>query len=109
MCTTTSGQPAISARAATRCTASDSIDAGRVSRWWIGVVSPRATAWSRKASIAMPFSACIITVAPIDAATCMASRIWRSSERFTPGYAVNSLKVVTPARIISGNSANVPS
>lgn len=34
---------------------------------------------------------------PLEPARCMARRIWPSSERKTPGYAVKSLNEVTPA------------
>ena len=47
--------------------------------WCTGSVSPRSTACAASTSMAMPFSACIMIVAPLFDALCMARRIWASS------------------------------
>ena len=47
--------------------------------WYFGSVSPRASACCTSTSMAMPFSACIMIIAPHSAAVCMARRIWPSS------------------------------
>ena len=62
-----------------RWVASPSSAEGRVYEWYFGSVSPRASAWATSTSMAMPFSACIMIVAPQSAAVCMARRIWPSS------------------------------
>ena len=48
-------------------------------------------------SITAPFSACIIINAPSSAPRWNAFRICPSSERNTPLYAMNNLKLVTPS------------
>ena len=64
-----------------RWVASSSVSHGRVMPWYCGSVSPRASAWAMSTSMAMPFSACIMIVAPlVVGAVCMACRIWPSSE-----------------------------
>ena len=63
-----------------RWVASSSVSHGRVSPWLIGSVSPRASAWATRTSMAMPFSACIMIIAPFSRAFCIARRIWPSSE-----------------------------
>ena len=44
-----------------------------------------------------PFSACIIMSAPLSAPFWNARKIWPSSDRKTPLYAMKSLKLVTPS------------
>ena len=56
--------------------ASPSISAGRVRPWKMGSVCPRARAAITMASMAMPFSACIMMRAPLPAARSIA---WRMS------------------------------
>ena len=86
MCTMYSGTlPATLASWIARCVASPSSSAGRVSEWYFGSVSPRAIAWATSTSMAMPFSACIMIIAPDSFAVCIARRIWPSSEYRTPG------------------------
>ena len=63
-----------------RCVASSSVSHGRVSPWYFGAVSPRASACATRTSIAVPFSACIMIIEPLPAAVCIARRIWPSSE-----------------------------
>ncbi|MEJ7719388.1 MAG: hypothetical protein WKF58_02605 [Ilumatobacteraceae bacterium] len=58
-----------------RCVASASSSAGRVNEWNFGSVSPRASAWATSTSMAMPFSACIMIIAPDSPAFCIARRI----------------------------------
>ena len=70
-----SGQPATLASVMARDVASPSSSGGRVRPWYTGSVRPAASACATSWSMAMPFSACIITVAPERAACCMASRI----------------------------------
>jgi hypothetical protein len=70
-----SGQFATFASVIAREVASPSSSGGRVSPWLTGSVCPAAIACATSWSMAMPFSACIITVAPERAACCMASRI----------------------------------
>jgi hypothetical protein len=48
--------------------------------WWTGSVSPRESACAASTSIAMPFSACIMIMAPLFDAFCIARRTWPSSE-----------------------------
>ena len=74
-CTMYSGQPATSASVMAREVASPSSSGGRVRPCSTGSVRPDAIACATSWSMAMPFSACIITVAPERAACCMASRI----------------------------------
>ena len=62
-----------------RLVASASVSQGRVSPWLIGAVSPRASACCTSTSMTMPFSACIMIIAPLLAAVCMARRTWPSS------------------------------
>ena len=81
MCTMYSGTlPATLASWMARCVASPSSSAGRVKAWYFGSVSPRASAWATSTSMAMPFSACIMIIAPDSPAVCIARRIWPSSE-----------------------------
>ena len=68
-----------------RWVASSSVSHGRVVPWYFGSVSPRASDWAMSTSMAMPFSACIMIVAPLLWAVCMACRIWPSLEKKTPG------------------------
>ena len=80
MWTTYSGTlPATLASWMARLVASASSSTGRVKEWNFGSVSPRASAWAMSTSMAMPFSACIIIVAPDSPAFCIARRIWPSS------------------------------
>ena len=71
--------PATLASWIARCVASPSSSAGRVKEWYFGSVSPRARAWATSTSMAMPFSACIMIIAPDSPAFCIARRIWPSS------------------------------
>ena len=71
--------PATSASTIARLVASPSSAERRTMPWCTGSVSPRSTAWAASTSIAMPFSACIMIVAPLFEALCMARRIWASS------------------------------
>ena len=81
MCTMYSGQlPATPASTMARLVASPSSTDGRVRPWYFGSVSPRASACCTSTSMAMPFSACIMIMAPLSDARCMARRIWPSSE-----------------------------
>ena len=70
-----SGQSATLASVIAREVASPSSSGGRVKPWFTGAVRPAASACATSWSMAMPFSACISTVAPERAACCMASRI----------------------------------
>ena len=75
MCTMYSGTlPATFASWIARFVASPSSSAGRVSAWYFGSVSPRAMAWAMSTSMAMPFSACIIIMAPDSSAFCVGPR-----------------------------------
>jgi hypothetical protein len=75
MCTMYSGQRATWARTIAREVASPSSSGGRVRPCCTGSVRPAASAWATSWSMAMPFSACIMTIAPDRAACCIASRI----------------------------------
>ena len=67
-----SGAPVTPASAIARLVASPSSTAGLVSPRCTGSVSPRASARATSSSIAMPFSACIMIIAPDSAALNMA-------------------------------------
>ena len=70
-----SGQSATRARVIARLVASPSSSGGLVRPWYTGSVRPAAMACATSWSIAMPFSACIMIVAPVRDACCIASRI----------------------------------
>ena len=70
-----SGQSATFASVIARLVASPSSSGGRVRPCCTGSVRPAATACATSWSIAMPFSACIMIVAPMRDASCMPSRI----------------------------------
>jgi hypothetical protein len=55
--------------------ASPSSSGGRVIPCSTGSVRPDAIAWATSSSIAMPFSACIMIIAPVSVAFCIARRI----------------------------------
>ncbi len=80
MWTTYSGTlPATVASWIARLVASPSSAAGRVKLWYRGSVSPRARACPTRTSMAIPFSACIMIIAPDSPAFCIARRICPSS------------------------------
>ena len=70
-----SGEPDTLASVIAREVASPSSSGGRVRPCCTGSVLPAASACATSWSIAMPFSACIMTIAPDRAACCIASRI----------------------------------
>ena len=74
-CTMYSGEPVTLARVIAREVASPSSSGGRVSPCSTGSVRPLASACATSWSIAMPFSACIMTIPPMSRAFCIARRI----------------------------------
>ncbi len=80
MCTMYSGTlPATLESTMARFVASPSSRLGRLIEWYFGSVSPLARCCCTSTSMAMPFSACIMIMAPFSLAVCMARRIWPSS------------------------------
>ena len=79
------GVSASSASRNTRCTASPSITAGRVSPWFTGAVLPSSRNCRTSTSIGPPFSACIMISAPDCPACRIARKIDASSSMNTPG------------------------
>jgi hypothetical protein len=70
-----SGAPVTRASWIARDVASPSSSGGRVNPCCTGSVRPSDSACATSSSIAMPFSACIMIVAPVPDAFCIARRI----------------------------------